>query len=632
MKQIMIGIVFLLSATVGFAQRQCASHDNLQLMILNNPEMAKTVEYIERHTQDFISKPQNGKERAVITIPIVFHIVWRTGKTVENISDAQVQSQLDVINKDFRKLNADVSKTPALFAALAADSEIQFCMAQRTPSGVATTGIVRYQSSRTTDWGTTSVVKTTYAPWDATKYLNVWVCSIGGGILGYAQFPGGSTATDGVVVDYRYFGTTGTATAPFHLGRTLTHEIGHWLNLRHIWGDANCGTDSVTDTPTHTTSNGACPAFPKTNTCGGTTNTEMTMNYMDYTDDACMYMFSAGQKARMQALFASGGARASLLTSNGCTPGTTATCGTPTTLAAAAITTTGATLSWAAVTGASSYTLQYKKSTSTTWTTVSSLTTTSRLLTGLTAGTAYNFQVAAVCPSITSAYSTAANFSTLANCTDAYENNNSSAKAFTLTAGTYTALISTATDQDWFKVTTTAAAKNIRATISNLPADFNVALYSSTNALLMSSTNAGTTNDVVKYNGATGAATYYIKVNSASGAFSSTSCYTLLIETSASNLREIGQMQEDNATALDFSVYPNPASEEVVLNFATESSFSTDLSIHDMTGRTISTQKAFISNENNRLLLDVSGLENGFYFITARNSAMQKTAKLMIER
>ena len=148
------------------------------------------------------------------------------------------------------------------------------------------------------------------APTTPTTVLNMWSCNMGGGILGYAQFPGGASATDGVVIDNNAFGTTVTATAPFNLGRTATHEVGHWMNLRHIWGDATCGSDLVSDTPTHNTANYGIPAYPHYSTCTGTP-VEMTMNYMDYTDDAGMYMFSNGQKSRMAALFVSGGARAS---------------------------------------------------------------------------------------------------------------------------------------------------------------------------------------------------------------------------------------------------------------------------------------------------------------------------------
>ncbi|RYF77048.1 MAG: zinc metalloprotease, partial [Cytophagaceae bacterium] len=145
-------------------------------------------------------------------------------------------------------------------------------------------------------------------PIDPAHNLNIWICNIGGGILGYAQFPGGSAATDGVVIGPQYFGNTGYVAAPYDKGRTATHEIGHWLNLRHIWGDASCGNDLVADTPTQQTANYGCPSFPHV-TCGNGANGDMYMNYMDYTNDPCMYMFTNGQTTRSRALFASDGVR-----------------------------------------------------------------------------------------------------------------------------------------------------------------------------------------------------------------------------------------------------------------------------------------------------------------------------------
>ncbi|HMC96362.1 MAG TPA: fibronectin type III domain-containing protein, partial [Flavobacteriales bacterium] len=229
---------------------------------------------------------------------------------------------------------------------------------------------------------------------------------------GYAQFPGGSASTDGVVCLYSSIGgmtNPGTAT-PYHLGRTMTHEVGHWLNLRHIWGDSNCGNDLVSDTPTQQTSNFSCPSFPHV-TCSNGPNGDMFMNYMDYTDDACMNIFSAGQKARMQALFVTGGARVSLLSSLGCTPPSGGTCAVPSGLASSNITTTSATVSWGAATGAVSYNLQYKTAAGSTWTTVNTAST-SYGLTGLASATTYNFQVQNVCGSSSSAYSTASSFTT----------------------------------------------------------------------------------------------------------------------------------------------------------------------------------------------------------------------------
>ena len=164
-------------------------------------------------------------------------------------------------------------------------------------------------SNSTASWGTNNAVKSAYPPVTPSTHLNIWVAEIGGGILGYAQFPGGNSATDGVVISPQYVGTTGYVSAPFNKGRTATHEVGHYLNLRHIWGDGRCRQDDfVTDTPSSDGPNYGCPSFPTVN-CK---TTDMTMNYMDYTDDACMYMFTDGQRNRMRAIFASGGARSSL--------------------------------------------------------------------------------------------------------------------------------------------------------------------------------------------------------------------------------------------------------------------------------------------------------------------------------
>ena len=248
-----------------------------------------------------------------------------------------MQSQIDVLNEDFRKLNADAGQTPAIYAGLVADANVQFVLAKRTPTGAATTGVI-HKLTKTVSWSTNDAVKNSKRggddAWDATKYLNLWACNLGQGLLGYAQFPGGSAATDGVVILYSAFGSrakysAGTYTNAYDLGRTATHEVGHWLNLRHIWGDdsgACTGSDLVDDTPNQGAENYGCPVFPKVS-CSN--SGDMSMNYMDYTDDKCMYMFSTGQSTRMNTLFTAGGARVGLLTSLGGTaPRTAQTAGT----------------------------------------------------------------------------------------------------------------------------------------------------------------------------------------------------------------------------------------------------------------------------------------------------------------
>ncbi|MCC2547293.1 GEVED domain-containing protein [Hymenobacter sp. BT175] len=301
--------------------RQCATMNSLAAQLAADPAMAQRMNNIEAQTRQFAASPAGADQQrstaVSITIPVVVHVLYNT--TAQNVSDSQIASQIAVLNEDFQKLNSDVSKTPSAFAGSVADVGVAFVLAKRDPNGNATTGIQRKQVTQTS-WGTDDKMKSSSTgglnAWPAGSYLNLWVCNLSGGVLGYAQFPGGAAATDGVVILTSAFGRYGSAVAPFNLGRTATHEVGHWLNLRHIWGDASCGTDYVSDTPTQQTSNTGCPSFPR-RTCGNTTNGDMFMNYMDYTDDACMYMFSNGQSTRMNALFASGGARASLKTSLG---------------------------------------------------------------------------------------------------------------------------------------------------------------------------------------------------------------------------------------------------------------------------------------------------------------------------
>ncbi|HPI54281.1 MAG TPA: M43 family zinc metalloprotease, partial [Chitinophagaceae bacterium] len=500
MKKFMLSLlgITILGTSLSQAQRICGSADHYQTMLHEDAQFAQNRLLIEKQTEEATKNPT--KTRVVITIPVVFHIVYNTA--TQNVSDAQIASQLAVLNADYRKLNADWSNTPAAFQSLVADCEIQFCMAQQDPSGNATNGIVR-KSTSVASFSTNDAVKKSAQggddAWNSSKYLNIWVCNLSGGVLGYAQFPGGAAATDGVVITYTGFGTTGTAAAPFNKGRTATHEVGHWLNLFHIWGDdgtACTGSDLVGDTPNQGGENYGCPTFPHVS-CSNGTNGDMFMNYMDYTDDACMYMFTAGQKARMTALFATGGSRVSLLTSNGCQPPVAAACGAVTGLTATGITTTGATLGWTAVSGATSYDVQYKLSTATTWTSTTS-TTTTLVLSGLTAGSTYNYQVRSVCAAGTGNYSasTFTTTSTTGTCSNNYESNNTRNTAATIAINTnINSMIGTSTDKDYFKIVTTSAAPKLKVTLSNLPKDYDLKLYNSSGSLLATSANGSTTTE-----------------------------------------------------------------------------------------------------------------------------------------
>ncbi|WP_298418202.1 M43 family zinc metalloprotease [uncultured Kordia sp.] len=315
-KKITLFLMAFLCLTMTFAQeRECSTMENLEYRKQLDPQLEARMQQIEDYTR---ARAQQGNTESVsgniITIPVVVHVLYTNA--TNNISVAQIQSQIDVINEDFRRTNPDADNT----WSQAADTEIQFCMATVDPNGNATTGITRKSVSRT-DWGTNDDMKKASQggvnPWDTSEYLNMWIVpqmtSGGRTILGYAQFPGGAASTDGVVMAYNYFGRVGNVSAPFDGGRTTTHEIGHYLNLRHIWGDANCGNDFVSDTPTHQTSNGGCPTGQVS--CG---SVDMVQNYMDYTNDSCMNLFTLGQKNRMRAVLDAGGVRRSLALSDKC--------------------------------------------------------------------------------------------------------------------------------------------------------------------------------------------------------------------------------------------------------------------------------------------------------------------------
>jgi hypothetical protein len=275
-----------------------------ELLAETQPEYrARRLEAEEQTRQSIQSGEAMALVARLVTIPVVVHVVYRTDE--ENISDAQVKSQIAVLNRDFRAKNSDRGSVPDVWKSLAADANIEFALATTDPDGKPTSGITR-TATRARSFGPDNAVKSTRThgadPWPADRYLNLWVCRLSQNLLGYAQFPAGPAATDGVVILYSAFGTEGAARPPFDKGRTATHEIGHFFGLRHIWGDSNdCGgNDFVADTPPAQQANMGKPTFPHV-TCNNGPSGDMFMNFMDYVDDDAMLMFTLGQVARMNA-------------------------------------------------------------------------------------------------------------------------------------------------------------------------------------------------------------------------------------------------------------------------------------------------------------------------------------------
>lgn len=307
---VFINLCLLYNIDSSAQRRNCETDSYLEQQIKSNPRRIQIMENIERHTTNYTGN--SNRTNGVIRIPVVVHVIYKN--TSENLSDDQIKAQIAILNQDFRRLNTNQNNR----WSQADDMKIEFCLASIDPKGAATNGITRTQTSASSFSVSSDFVKYDQRggknAWSAGEYLNIWIADITGTALGYAQFPGGSAVTDGVVIDFKYFGNGSHTAFPYNLGRTATHEVGHWLNLKHIWGAGNCTTDDlVNDTPMASGPHFGCQVGAAS--CSGI---NMVENYMDYSDDVCMNLFTKGQKSRMLALFSSGGARASILSSKGC--------------------------------------------------------------------------------------------------------------------------------------------------------------------------------------------------------------------------------------------------------------------------------------------------------------------------
>jgi hypothetical protein len=282
-------------------KRTCATMEVHRRLLNESEEYRRNRSRIENDTLEFY-RSSRVKRETIIRIPVVVHVVWSIDE--QNISDTQIQSQIDVLNLDFQAANNDIVNVPNVWTDRIGNAKLEFNLATTDPNDNPTNGIVRRQTT-VTEFSTNEDVKFDSRggsdAWDSTRYLNIWVCNLD--ILGYGAFPGGPADIDGVVIQHSAFGTTGSVQPPFDLGRTATHEIGHWLNLFHIWGDdgTGCtGSDLVDDTPNQADENIGFPNFPQIS-CNNGPDGDMFMNYMDYVDDGCMILFTNGQVARIDA-------------------------------------------------------------------------------------------------------------------------------------------------------------------------------------------------------------------------------------------------------------------------------------------------------------------------------------------
>jgi hypothetical protein len=318
----MLLVFAVLINNVLMSQQSCVSSQyNIRQQELNPALLARqqSIAQFLKPTDNelrMLGTQDNPTEQTIINIPVVVHVLYNG--SAQNISEAQILTQLDILNRDFRRKNADTANTPQHFRSFAADCNITFALAKVNPQGFPTTGIIR-KPTNVTGFSMDDDIKFSSSggdeAWDSDKYLNIWVGPMSAGIVGYASAPGSDKNRDGVVIRYNAFGSIGAATPPYNKGRTAVHEVGHWLGLIHIWGDLLCGDDLVDDTPTQQTYTRGCPTGTITVSCGNAPNGNMYMNYMDLTEDACTNLFTRGQRERMRTLFNDGGPRHALLSS-----------------------------------------------------------------------------------------------------------------------------------------------------------------------------------------------------------------------------------------------------------------------------------------------------------------------------
>lgn len=299
-------------------QPRCGTNEVNNRLRQRYPQIAKLQEQAQLQAKTYQKQKKLARlQQPVIVIPVVFHVVYHGGQ--ENISNDQLLSQIEVLNIDYRRRNSDSIKTLPQFKGVAADTRIQFCLATRDPNGNPTTGITRKYTPEVS-FDMDDAVKFNFFSgqdaWPRNRYLNIWVCNLSGDNLGYSQYPGGPANTDGVVLDYV---TIGRAPAnpfpgPYDLGRTGTHEVGHWLGLQHNWGpnDAGCDdSDDIEDTPNQDDATTGCPSGTVVS-CNNSPLGDMYQNYLDYTNDACMNLFTRGQAEYMQSVLST--SRQSILT------------------------------------------------------------------------------------------------------------------------------------------------------------------------------------------------------------------------------------------------------------------------------------------------------------------------------
>jgi len=559
---------------MGQPRRNCATMEHHQQLIRKNPSIRTNQQKIESFTE---MRAKLGRPReTIIRIPVVVHVLYNTQE--QNISEEQIRSQIEVLNQDFQRKNADSELTDPLFKNTASAAGMEFVLANVDPAGNPTTGITRTYTDNTSFIAFTDEVKKASSggkdPWPADSYLNIWVCNLGMGVLGFAQFPGGPLATDGVVIGYQYFGVNGTVSPPFNMGRTTTHEIGHWLNLRHIWGDTPCGDDGVEDTPPAEGPHHGCVMADSS--CG---SPDMVQNFMDYTDDACMNFFTKGQRKRMRVLFDPGGSRESLIYSKGYDPDKELVCNPPLALTASNISQKRATLNWDPLQRVSRYEVRGRRLPNGEWKTRTYNTTIGNV-SQLWPCTTYEFEIRSICEFGESPFSESVIFKTQ-GCTEVVPSNIIASRVATTEA-----LIT------WDAVS---------------GADFYRIEYARKGAVQKEQTNVSTNS--VKLVGLLPNQTYYFRVRAnvenKLTAFSKSFSFTT--QTSG---------REENPYTAFFELSPNPATDHVILRLNQDPQGRVSMTIQDDRQNIVSQKHNLKLYPQKDYRLSTRNMASGIYLFT----------------
>jgi hypothetical protein len=613
----------------------CASHTLLHTTLKSDEDLMRHRAAIELHTQRFINDNATGVwMREKIVVPVIVHILY--GNSSDNISEAQVLSQIRALNRDFNRSNADIDKVPALFKPLVADCSIEFRLAQRDPNGLPTNGIQRVATHRRT-WNMSDSMKFEQwggaNAWKASDYLNIWVCQLNASILGFSSFPGIQATKDGIVIDTDCFGTMGSLNA-YKMGRTCVHEVGHWLNLYHISGDSECGDDLVNDTPTQRDQTIGSNGYPRYDYCHNKSSIRMSMNFMDYVDDDQMYCFTNGQKARMAAQFAPNGFRASILQSRACESVQVLPCEQPLTPFVSNLSSKLVELQWLAAQGATAYRVAYSIAGKELWQ-YKDVTETRIVLSDLPTEATYQVKILPNCnAAIWSNIRTFKVPNDDPNLCSAQLNVGRSldyAVPIATEKTTYSRLRA-AGDENWFEVTVPKTAPHLKIVLSNLPADYDLRVYNKRGKLLALSNAAFNQEEQVTLNGQE-EIVYIIRVTGYKYAYNDQKCYSLTVNTAASPFQDLSiYRQKYLLDAQDFVVYPNPASTDLTITADTYTETKTRIQIVNTLGKVCLEHWHSFSKNEPTFNLDITPLSSGVYSVVLLSGNERKAQRIVVSQ